>query len=491
MSEPINKELLASLIDAEALYHNAPCGYVSFIPDGTVVKINQTLLTWLGYTAEEVLYQKKFPNFITRGGNIHFEMFFRPMLGVSGSVKELSYELVTKDGFAFPVLLGAVTVKDEKGSIMAINAILTDNTDRKRYEKEILQAKRFAEAEKKTFQFLADLIPEMIWTATPDGKIDYVNQRFIQYFNLPDKNFSLNTILSKIYAEDRKKFIVTWTNKIRSGEDLFIELQLENGQNEFEWHLVKANAYVNEENQLVKWFGSCSNINDHRRALKQKDEFISIASHELKTPVTSLMATLQLLDRIKSAPSPKMLPGLIEQANRNVKKVNVLIADLLNVSQMNEGQLHLNKSWFNMSELIGGCCQHVRMGGKYELMTSGDEQLQVFADEGRIEQVVINLVNNAVKYAPDSKRITVALEQTGQELKVSVTDEGPGITAEKIPHLFDRYYRVDSAGSKYSGLGLGLYICSEIIKKHQGRIGVNSLPGKGSTFWFTLPLAES
>ena len=459
MSQQIDKELLASLIDAEALYHNAPCGYVSFIPDGTVVKINQTLLSWLGYTDTEVIYQKKFPEFITRGGNIHFEMFFRPMLGVSGSVKELSYELITKGGIAFPVLLGAIAIKDAAGSIVAINAILTDNTDRKRYEKEILQAKRFAEAEKKTFQFLADLIPEMIWTASQDGEIDYVNQRFAQYFGLTDKVFSLNTILSKIHAEDRKKFITTWKDDIRSGNDLNIEIQLDNGRNGYEWHLVKATSYVNEENQVTKWFGSCFNIDAHRRALKQKDEFISIASHELKTPVTSLMATLQLLERMKNTPSPKMLPVLIEQANKNVKKVNVLISDLLNVSQMNEGQLHLTKSWFNISGLIGECCQHVKMDGKYELVIDGDEQLQVFADEGRIEQVVINFVNNAIKYAPDSKYITIAYKRIDHELKVSVTDKGPGIPAEKIPYLFDRYYRVDNAGSKYSGLGLGLYIC--------------------------------
>ena len=100
---------------------------------------------------------------------------------------------------------------------------------------------------------------------------------------------------------------------------------------------------------------------------------------------------------------------------------------------------------------------------------------------------MINFVNNAIKYAPESKEIRVNIKKVNDLVKVSVTDEGPGITEDRVPHLFDRYYRVDSTGLKYSGLGLGLYISAEIIKKHKGEIGVYSEPGKGSTFWFTLP----
>ncbi|WP_244214344.1 sensor histidine kinase [Pedobacter jejuensis] len=103
---------------------------------------------------------------------------------------------------------------------------------------------------------------------------------------------------------------------------------------------------------------------------------------------------------------------------------------------------------------------------------------------------MVNFVNNAVKYAPGNKEIKVKIEKIGNTAKVSVSDGGPGIAPEKIPYLFDRYYRVDSSGSQYSGLGLGLYICAEIIKKHNGHIGVDSELGGGSTFWFVIPISS-
>ncbi|HXH99162.1 MAG TPA: HAMP domain-containing sensor histidine kinase [Sphingobacteriaceae bacterium] len=160
---------------------------------------------------------------------------------------------------------------------------------------------------------------------------------------------------------------------------------------------------------------------------------------------------------------------------------------MLNVSKLYQGQLHLNKTRFTVSKLIDDCCLHIRALGAYSIIKSGDMELQIIADSERVDQVIINMVNNAIKYAPDSKEIIIHIEKADDMARVSITDQGPGISSQKIPHLFDRYFRVDSSGSQYSGLGLGLYISSEIIKKHGGDIGVNSETGKGSTFWFTLP----
>jgi signal transduction histidine kinase len=245
----------------------------------------------------------------------------------------------------------------------------------------------------------------------------------------------------------------------------------------------------NDDGEIQLWIGTATDIQELKLLQQQKDDFISIASHELKTPITSLKASLQFMNRIKDTPTNIMLPKLIVQANKSLDNVIVLMDDLLNASIANEGQLHINKKLLNLSEIIEECCSHVRAEGIYTIKTEGNMDVEVYADAARIDQVVINFVNNAIKYASDSKEIRIVIERVNDLAKVSVIDTGPGIPPDKLLHLFDRYYRVDSSGSQYSGLGLGLYISAEIIKKHNGQIGVNSELGKGSTFWFTLPVA--
>ncbi len=122
------------------------------------------------------------------------------------------------------------------------------------------------------------------------------------------------------------------------------------------------------------------------------------------------------------------------------------------------------------------------------MTTKGELSLEVVADQQKIEQVLVNLVNNAVKHAPDSPEITVHVEGQEKRVKVFVTDRGKGIPPEKLPEVFKRYYRANPEGNTVSGLGLGLYICSEIVSRHGGEMGVESAVGQGSTFWFTIPI---
>ena len=252
---------------------------------------------------------------------------------------------------------------------------------------------------------------------------------------------------------------------------------------------INAAPVKDDDGNIVAGIGTFMDVTNRRKAIQQKDEFISVASHELRTPITSLKASLQLLQRMKDNPNLKMLPLLIEQSNKSLNKVSVLINDLLNATKLTEGQLLLNKSAFKIGDLVQNCCHHIRVEGVYQLMSTGDDNLYVYADSGKIDQVLDNFVNNAVKYAPHSKEIQINFERIDNMVKISVTDFGMGIPPEKVPYLFERYYRVDTGGHQYSGLGLGLYICSEIIKKHDGQVGATSELGKGSTFWFTLPMA--
>ncbi len=252
---------------------------------------------------------------------------------------------------------------------------------------------------------------------------------------------------------------------------------------------VNAAPLRDEHGTVVGSVGTFMDVTTRRKVIQQKDEFISVASHELKTPVTSLKAALQLLNEVKdnASGSSQLIPKLITSANRSLDKLSVLISDLLNVSKIRDGQLIVQAMPVLIHKLIEDCIESIHQDGSFEIITNGPVDLLVMADELKIDQVLINFINNAIKYAPYSKKIEIGISDEGSMVKICVRDQGPGIAADKIGHVFDRYFRVDNSGTQYSGLGLGLYICSQIIRKHGGEIGVESEIGKGSCFWFTLP----
>jgi len=312
------------------------------------------------------------------------------------------------------------------------------------------------------------------------------SERFDAIFGF-DEHVDWSTITNTIHPEDRASRESAHKNALISGK-LFYEARVIYADQSIHWVRVQGNVYYDKNGTPIRILGTLLDITQFKRMEQQKDDFISIASHELKTPITSLKASLQLLDKLKSNPSAPVVPKLIDQALKSMDKISTLVEDLLNVSRTQQSQLTLNKTSFIVADLLNNCCSHVRVAGKYSLTVKGDTQLSIIADEHAIDQVVVNLVNNAVKYAPESLEIIMAFEKEQGYVKISITDKGPGIAPDKIPHLFDRYYQAQASGFNNSGLGLGLYISAEIIRKHGGQIGVESELGKGSTFWFTLPM---
>ncbi len=227
----------------------------------------------------------------------------------------------------------------------------------------------------------------------------------------------------------------------------------------------------------------------NKELLRKKDEFISIASHELKTPITSLKGALQILERkFPNNEEMQVVHGFVKKAIKQVDKLVELIGDLLDVTKIQAGKLALRKTTFNLDELINECVDELQSSlQKYTLIIEGDKDVEIHADRNRLEQVIINLVSNAAKYSPDSEKVIIGITKTEEGVKIAVTDFGIGIAENKIPLLFDRFYRVNESSQKYSGLGLGLYISSEIVKRHNGHINIESAEGKGSTFWFVIP----
>jgi PAS domain S-box-containing protein len=354
-------------------------------------------------------------------------------------------------------------------------------------ERVIVRTKELSESEEK-FKSILNSIPQIAWTNTIEGDVDFYNQRWYDYTGLDFEQTKAWGWKEVIHPDDIQFNLETLSGIMNSDNHGEFEIRERRFDGKYRWHLVRIEPLKDNQGKVVLWIGTATDIQDIKDMQQQKDDFISIASHELKTPLTTLKATLQLMDQLKGKTSHAMLPQLIEQANKSMDKTSRLVEDLLNASRLNQGQLKLNKSVFTLSDILSRCLIYVESTNKYELILQGDTELNVIADEYQIDQVIINLIDNAIKYAPLSLKIYLIVEKDLNMAKVSIKDNGPGIAPDLMPLLFNRYSRANPSGYQYAGMGLGLYISAEIIKNHGGQIGVDSELGKGSTFWFTLPL---
>ena len=222
---------------------------------------------------------------------------------------------------------------------------------------------------------------------------------------------------------------------------------------------------------------------------KQKDDFIGIASHELKTPVTSLNAYAELLQLHLEQAGDQQASQLIAKMNRQLENLTSLMQELLDVTQIEAGQLRVRREWIDLPALVGEVVETLQHTTQAQtIVWEGAEAPPVYADPERISQVLTNVLANAIKYAPAANQILVKLASTPEEVSVSVQDGGPGIPAEQQSTLFKRFVRGGNAQEASSpGLGLGLYIAAQIIERHGGHIWVESQEGQGATFSFTLP----
>ena len=385
-------------------------------------------------------------------------------------------------------------INGEQVILLAIEEI----TDQRKVEEGLAEVETLFRESKERLNLAVDAAEMGTWDFNVLTKELILDQRSKVLFGLsPDNQVELNQYLDLIQIDDRILFEKAFEQAIAGANKGEFEQEfrtIEKKNKKGKWLKSKGKVYFNDQGAAFRFVGTCLDINTqktldeaNKELLRKKDDFMSIASHELKTPITTLKASLQLLDRMKDNPA-KISPLLIERANKSMDKINTLIDDLLDVSKINQGHLQLNKTRFAISKLVEDCCEQIDSAGVFKVLVTGDRTIEVDADLERIDQVITNLVNNAVKYAPESKEIVINIEKVNHMAKVSVIDMGPGIAIEKRPYLFERYYQADNRSNNYSGLGLGLYISSEIIKKHGGEIGVDSELGEGSAFWFTLPI---
>ncbi len=283
------------------------------------------------------------------------------------------------------------------------------------------------------------------------------------------ENFPGRQILKgKNYAEDLVGF--TYTKK-----------KTEN------WAIIKSTP-IKKNGKLELVINVFHDITEEKKEDQQRDVFMAMTSHELKSLLTSIKAYGQLLQkRVKDVNNLNYLVRLDNQVN----KLTSFILDLLDLSRIQAGTFKLNKEKLNMDNLFKDIISDLQITTiNKKIVLRGVIGKEILADRSRISEVIVNFINNAIKYDPNSKKINILLKKVGDLVKVSVTDYGIGIKKSDQNKIFNLFYQSNSNNSRKEGLGLGLYLSKKIIEAHGGKIGVESTYGKGSTFYFEIPITS-
>ncbi|WHF50831.1 PAS domain S-box protein [Chryseobacterium gotjawalense] len=375
-----------------------------------------------------------------------------------------------------------------KGSKPYISGTMRDITDLKEFESSI------KESEKK-YRFLADAIPQIVWIGESDGRLTYFNQATMDYSG---KNY--NTFLEEdgwlsiVHPDEKAENLRLWMESVITKTPFTYEHRFRGKNDEYRWFLSRATPQLDELGNVKKWVGTSTDIDEMKRQDQHKNDFIKIANHELKTPVTTIKGYVQLLKKMRGNSGDKFLVNSLNTIENQINKLNQLMGELLDISRIESGQLPLHKGDFSLVKLVTETIEDIKAADQshqinFELSHTSD--VEVFADKDRITQVLNNLLTNAIKYSPDKKEVNVKLFIDGSCAVVSVEDFGIGMNEKELSKIFQRFYRVSGKDEvTFPGFGIGLFIVKDIMDRHQGKIWVESEKNKGSKFYFSLPLLK-
>jgi PAS domain S-box-containing protein len=474
---------------AELQYHLAAIiassddAIISKTLEGIITSWNKAAHTIFGYTAKEAIgkhismiipleqrsEEEKIIATLKRGEHVdHFE-----------TVR------TTKSGKKIFVSLSISPIKDDEGHIIGASKIARDITQRKKYE-EILSSSQ-----------------ERLQLAVDAGKIgiwdwDIVNNKIIWSERVYEihgvRKGSTIGELEKYqqhnHPDDAEQINLAIKQALKGEKPYQEEFRILTPNGKIRWVETRAHVIRDADGKPIRMLGATTDISERKHLEQQKDEFIGIASHELKTPVTSIKAYTQLLENKFRKAGDEKTALFLMKVNAQLDKLTILIGDLLDITKIETGKLEFHEDFFDFNELVNEIVDQIQpTAEKHKLITNLAPSKSIYGDRDRIGQVLTNFLTNAVKYSPMADKVVISSTVNANAITISVEDFGIGIEADLIDKVFERFFRVTtSSGQTFPGMGLGLYISSQIIKRQQGKIWVESKPGKGSTFSFSIPL---
>ncbi len=471
-------------------------------PDNPIIYCNTAFELLSGYSRSEIIGRNcRFLQKEDRNQEMRNVLRHAIENGQNTFVEIRNYK---KNGTLFWNELYLSVIKNEDGKVTNFVGVQNDVTRRKKAELELIHQQEVMEKRiqertkslKDSEEYLASIVQtvrESLIVLDPAFRVLSVNEHFLKTFKVSKEDTEGKNLYELGNGQWDIPKLKELLETILPTNNPVEEFEVEHDFPHIGRKLMLLNAHrIELEGQYKdQILIAIEDITERREIERRKDDFLSIASHELKTPLTTVKGYVQILERLMPENAPEKYKAAVEKTSIYVERLNNLIGELLDVSRIQTGNIELHKETFDFDKIVHETVDGIQAATKtHHIKVEGSTNLEYIGDESHIIQVINNLLSNAIKYAPDATEVLVYLSLVSNYIKVAVTDYGMGINPEDQKKIFDRFYRVGEIQQRFPGMGIGLYVCDQIIKNHGGTLWVESEKGKGSTFSFTLPLYE-
>ena len=473
----------------------------NMLPDNPIIYSNKSFERITGYSSDEIIgHNCRFLQARERTQAAREAIREAMSKGESITIEIRNYK---KNGDLFWNELSISPIKSSGGEITHFIGVQNDVTlrknaeeklafERQQVEKRIRERTENLKINEEYHNSIIQTIRESLVVLNPDLKVLTVNESFLRTFKV-----TMSETIGKLLFDlgnrqwdiDSLRILL---ETILPTNNPVLDFEVEHDFPHIGKKIMLLNAHriELEGDYKDRILLAIEDVTDRRSIEKRKDDFLSIASHELKTPLTAIKGYIQLIKRFMPTDQMK-LNDIVQKAGQQIERLDKLIVELLDVSKIQSGKLDIHRKDFDFDQMVRDTIDHMQFNSEdHQIFLDGSTDVLYYGDETHLSQVVGNLISNAIKYSPSEKKVNVYLARLKNHIKFSVKDYGVGIEQNDQRKVFDRFYRVGAIREKFAGMGMGLYICEQIIKQHKGTIWIESELGEGATFSFTLPLKK-
>ena len=493
------KKLKMAKEQLEIIFQNVPAGVQLRNNLGELLYANDAAAKMTGYASAREMIRERDIDTIKKRVLDNFDIFEEDespfkientpvmiALKTGKSTENMYYTVNKKTGITNWYMAKAAALLDEAGNVSLVVSTNTDITLQKNDEKLVKEKEAM-------YRGLVYSLPSAIYTCNAEGYIELYNEAAAKLWGRrPEIGKELWCGSMEIFRTDGSPLPLEecpMAIALKEGRSINMEIIIKRPDGSIRYVIPHPQPQFNSKGEITGALNTLIDITEQKLKEQKKDEFIGIASHEMKTPLTSAKGYIELLLlSLEKGNNTHYLYA--DKANQSIERLQSLITELLDASKIQNGKLNYNYTTFDLDEMVNETIQNIQHTAKnHHLVKSGNYNYLISGDRERLQQVLINLINNAVKYSPDADEVLINIEEgNNNSIQISIQDFGVGISPDYLNKIFDRYYRVDEDSIHFQGLGIGLYICHEIINRHNGKIWAESARSNGSTFYFTLPI---